>query len=186
VNRVFAEDHVAEASACRNDRPCQSCAGPPAACWSTPSSSCRLASARDRDWRPRIFLRKQLALYAERHARSRWANDATRLTLVVLARLIDWRAALTIVKFETANPSTHDGRCRSGHRTGVFSTVGPIAETAVSTTRRRQTGSRSPIGITFPPVTAVIAAQILAGLHHEYAWNHWRLDPRRVVLAAPL
>ena len=48
-----------------------------------------------------LFLRKQLALYAERHVRSRRADDATRLTLVVLARLIDWRAALTIVKPET-------------------------------------------------------------------------------------
>ena len=48
-----------------------------------------------------LFLRKQFALYAERRVRSRRADDATRLTLVVLARLIDWRAALTIVKPET-------------------------------------------------------------------------------------
>jgi transposase InsO family protein len=48
-----------------------------------------------------LFLRKQLALYAERRVRSRRADDATRLTLVVLARLIDWRGALTIVKPET-------------------------------------------------------------------------------------
>ena len=48
-----------------------------------------------------LFLRKQLALYAERRVRSRRADDATRLSLVVLARLIDWRAALTIVKPET-------------------------------------------------------------------------------------
>src|SRR5436309_3701914 len=48
-----------------------------------------------------LFLRKQLALYVERRVRSRRADDATRLTLVVLARLIDWRAALTIVKPET-------------------------------------------------------------------------------------
>ena len=42
-----------------------------------------------------LFLRKQLAFYAERRVRSRRADDAaTRLTLVVLARLIDWRAAL--------------------------------------------------------------------------------------------
>jgi hypothetical protein len=45
-----------------------------------------------------LFLRKQLALYVERRVRSRRADDATRLTLVVLARLIDWRAALIIVK----------------------------------------------------------------------------------------
>src|SRR5258708_1650709 len=48
-----------------------------------------------------LFLRKQLALYAERRVRSRRADDATRITLVVLARLIDWRAALRIVKPET-------------------------------------------------------------------------------------
>ncbi len=48
-----------------------------------------------------LFLRKQLALYAERGVRPRRADDATRVILVVLARLIDWRAALTIVKPET-------------------------------------------------------------------------------------
>jgi hypothetical protein len=48
-----------------------------------------------------LFLRQQLALYAERRVRSRRADDATRLTLVVLAGLIDWRAALTVVKPET-------------------------------------------------------------------------------------
>ena len=48
-----------------------------------------------------LFLRKQLALYAERGVRPRRADDATRITLVVLARLIDWRAALTIVKPDT-------------------------------------------------------------------------------------
>ena len=48
-----------------------------------------------------LFLRKQLALYAERRVKSRRADDATRITLVVLARLIDWRAALTIVQPDT-------------------------------------------------------------------------------------
>jgi putative transposase len=46
-------------------------------------------------------LRKQLALYAERRVKSRRATDATRITLVVLARLINWKAALIIVKPET-------------------------------------------------------------------------------------
>ena len=45
-----------------------------------------------------LFLRKQLALYAERRVRSRRGDDTTRLTLVVLSGLIDWRAALIIVK----------------------------------------------------------------------------------------
>jgi Reverse transcriptase (RNA-dependent DNA polymerase) len=48
-----------------------------------------------------LFLRKQLALYTERGVRARRADDATRITLVVLAYLIDWRAALTIVTPET-------------------------------------------------------------------------------------
>lgn len=46
-------------------------------------------------------MRKQLALYAERRVKSRRATDATRITLVVLARLINWKAALIIVKPET-------------------------------------------------------------------------------------
>jgi len=45
-----------------------------------------------------LFLRKQPALYLERQVRPRRANDATRLTLVALARLIDWRQLLTVVK----------------------------------------------------------------------------------------
>src|SRR5829696_7519406 len=48
-----------------------------------------------------LFLRKQLALYAERRVRACRADDATRITLVLLARLIDWRAVLTIVKSDT-------------------------------------------------------------------------------------
>ena len=45
-----------------------------------------------------LFLRKQLALYLERQVKPRRADDATRLALVVLARLIDWRQLLTMVK----------------------------------------------------------------------------------------
>jgi hypothetical protein len=51
-----------------------------------------------------LFLRKQLALYAERRVKARCADDATRIVLVVLARLIDWRAALTIVQPDTLIP----------------------------------------------------------------------------------
>jgi hypothetical protein len=43
-----------------------------------------------------LFLRKQLALYAERRVRAHRADDATRITLVLLARLIDWRAVLGV------------------------------------------------------------------------------------------
>src|SRR2546428_8582112 len=59
-------------------------------------------------WRPyaqlvaeNLFLRKQLALYLERQVKPRRANDATRITLVALSRLIDWRRLLAVVKPET-------------------------------------------------------------------------------------
>ena len=48
-----------------------------------------------------LFLRKQLALYRERQVNPRRDDEATRITLVVLAQLIDWRAVLTIVKPDT-------------------------------------------------------------------------------------
>ncbi len=48
-----------------------------------------------------LFLRKQLALYQERRVKPRRADDATRITLLVLSRLSDWRAILTIVKPDT-------------------------------------------------------------------------------------
>jgi putative transposase len=48
-----------------------------------------------------LFLRKQLALYAERGVRPHRADDATRIALVLLSRLIDWRTALTIVTPDT-------------------------------------------------------------------------------------
>src|SRR5229473_3530635 len=48
-----------------------------------------------------LFLRKQLALYLERQAQPRRADDATRVTLVALSRLVEWRQLLTIVKPDT-------------------------------------------------------------------------------------
>jgi hypothetical protein len=48
-----------------------------------------------------LFLRKQLALYLERQVKPRRGDPATRVALVVLARLIDWRQALVMVKPET-------------------------------------------------------------------------------------
>jgi putative transposase len=45
-----------------------------------------------------LFLRKQLALYREREVKPRRADDATRITLVMLSQLIEWRAVLTIVQ----------------------------------------------------------------------------------------
>ena len=48
-----------------------------------------------------LFLRKQLAVYIERQTKPRRATDGTRLTLVILARFIDWRPVLTIVQPDT-------------------------------------------------------------------------------------
>jgi hypothetical protein len=45
-----------------------------------------------------LFLRKQLALYVERQVKPRRADDATRITLLALSWLIDWRRVLTVVK----------------------------------------------------------------------------------------
>src|SRR5499427_7859682 len=45
-----------------------------------------------------LFLRKQLALYQERHVTPRRATDATRLALLWLGRWFDWRQALAVVQ----------------------------------------------------------------------------------------
>ena len=45
-----------------------------------------------------LLLRKQLALYQERHVKPQRATDATRLSLVWLARWFDWRRALVVVQ----------------------------------------------------------------------------------------
>jgi putative transposase len=47
-----------------------------------------------------LFLRKQLALYLERQVRPRRATDATRLIMVLAARLFDWKGALISVRPE--------------------------------------------------------------------------------------
>jgi putative transposase len=48
-----------------------------------------------------LFLRKQLALYQERHVKPRRATNATRLALVWLSRWFNWRQALAIVQPDT-------------------------------------------------------------------------------------
>src|SRR6266487_6545304 len=45
-----------------------------------------------------LFLRKQLALYQERHVKPRRTTSATRLALVWLSRWFDWRQALAVVQ----------------------------------------------------------------------------------------
>src|SRR5262249_11805762 len=48
-----------------------------------------------------LFLRKQLAMYQERHVKPTRTTSATRLVLVWLARWFDWRQALAVVQPET-------------------------------------------------------------------------------------
>ena len=48
-----------------------------------------------------LFLRKQLALYQERHVKPKRPDRATRVVLVVLSRLLGWRALLTVVQPDT-------------------------------------------------------------------------------------
>jgi putative transposase len=45
-----------------------------------------------------LFLRKQLALYQERHVQPRRATNTIRLAFIYLARWFDWRQALTVVQ----------------------------------------------------------------------------------------
>jgi len=48
-----------------------------------------------------LFLRKRLALYQERKIKPRRFNDSARLSLLLLAKLFDWKKALINVKPET-------------------------------------------------------------------------------------
>ena len=48
-----------------------------------------------------LFLRKQLALYQERQVRPRRATDATRLIMILAARLFDWKETLVMVRPQT-------------------------------------------------------------------------------------
>jgi hypothetical protein len=45
-----------------------------------------------------LLLRRQLAMYIERGIRPRRIDPATRVSLAVLARLLDWRGALVVVE----------------------------------------------------------------------------------------
>ena len=55
-----------------------------------------------------LFLRKQLAFYVERNIRPRRLDNAARVALVVLARVIGWRQLLTVVQPE-ARPVAPSG-----------------------------------------------------------------------------
>ena len=48
-----------------------------------------------------MFLRKQRACYIERQVRPRRTDNASRITLVLLSKFVDWRELLTIVQPDT-------------------------------------------------------------------------------------
>jgi putative transposase len=48
-----------------------------------------------------LFLRRQLAMYVERGLKPSRPDVATRVSLVLLSRLFDWRSALVVVRPET-------------------------------------------------------------------------------------
>jgi putative transposase len=50
----------------------------------------------------RLYLRKQLAFYQERRVKPRRSDAATRVILVLLARLLEWRSLLPVI----ASPNT--------------------------------------------------------------------------------
>jgi putative transposase len=47
-----------------------------------------------------LFLRKQLALYQERRVKPRGSDPSTRIILVLLSHVLDWRSLLTVVQPE--------------------------------------------------------------------------------------
>jgi putative transposase len=63
-----------------------------------------------------LFLRRQLPLYIERGMKPRRIDSVTRITLVLLSRLFDWRGALTVVRLETLIRwrTKRDGSCSGG------------------------------------------------------------------------
>jgi putative transposase len=61
-----------------------------------------------------LFLRKQLAFYVERNIRPRRLDNAARVALVVLARVIDWRQLLTVVQPEALVRWHRQGSAYSG------------------------------------------------------------------------
>ena len=77
-----------------------------------PSTICRLLSdvvtlvclavtPRARLAAENLFRRKQLALYQERCVKPRRPDPATRVILVLLSRLLEWRSLLTVVQPDT-------------------------------------------------------------------------------------
>jgi hypothetical protein len=56
-----------------------------------------------------LFLGKQLALYLERQVKPRRADDATRITLAALSRLVNWRELLVVPQAGHPDPLASKG-----------------------------------------------------------------------------
>ena len=137
-----------------------------------------------------IFLRKQLALYLEREAKSRRATDATRLSMVLLSRLFAWQNALTPFQAPQANAfcerligtvrrecldfliPLNDGHLRSllkewvthYNRGRPHASLGPgIPDLRAGQQRAKLCGHHVPMD------QQVVTKAILGGLHHEYS-----------------
>ena len=61
-----------------------------------------------------LFLRKQLTFFAERKQSPRRTDNATRVTMVTLARLFDWKEAFVVVKPILSSSGTGNGFGCSG------------------------------------------------------------------------
>ncbi len=67
-----------------------------------------------------LFLRKQLAFYQERNIKPHRFNDAARLSMLVLAKLFDWKNALVNVsqRHSLAGIGKHSVCSGAGSREG--------------------------------------------------------------------
>ena len=106
-----------------------------------------------------LFLRKQLALYVERQVQPRRADNGTRIALVALSRLIDWRRILTVVKPDTLI-RWHRKGCNRGR---PHASLGPGLPEPPPGPQGPE-----PCGHRLPARHRVVATPILSGLRHEY------------------
>jgi hypothetical protein len=118
-----------------------------------------------------LFLRKQLALYQERRVKTRRADDATRIVLVALSRLLEWRHLLVIVKPETLIRWHRKGfrlfwrwKSRAPGRPPVVADVQRLMATmaAANRTPGRGTHCQRTAGETWHPVVAADGAAVHA------------------------
>jgi hypothetical protein len=76
-----------------------------------------------------LFRRKQLVFYMERRVKPQRLNNAARVTLVLLAWLLDWRQLLVVVRPETlVHPvAMGDSKVRESRIAGQYPIARPNA-----------------------------------------------------------